>query len=210
MQQAYGDIRKMVLHTQAMVTELENGENTTMELQGEISSNVNTLDRLLVNLQQLTAAYDGADQNTWRIKVENETASVKELRDSITDYMSTQWRRQTEVREREELFRRVHGSANAREADERAEKEGEAYDRMNQEADRLLDSGSNILGSLYEQREMLKSIKRKVLSVTNTLGLTRSLMMVIERRQAGDKLIVYGGMVVTFLLLILFYYYFRM
>ena len=42
-----------------------------------------------------------------------------------------------------------------------------------------------------------------------TLGMSKSLMKVIERRQYVDKIILFGGMFLTLLVLALLYYYVR-
>ena len=46
----------------------------------------------------------------------------------------------------------------------------------------------------------------KALEMANTLGLSNSLMRVIQRRTSGDKVLVYGGMV---LITILLYFVYR-
>jgi hypothetical protein len=48
---------------------------------------------------------------------------------------------------------------------------------------------------------------KKVLDVANTLGLSNSLIRIIERREGMDKLIVYGGMFLTLCLLAWCYSY---
>ena len=67
--------------------------------------------------------------------------------------------------------------------------------------DELAAFGEGVLASLREQRGMLKGAHRRVLDVGATLGLSSTLMRVIERRTAGDRIIVYGGMGVVLLLL---------
>ncbi len=52
--------------------------------------------------------------------------------------------------------------------------------------DDLEAHGANLLGSLSSQRERLKSAHKKVLDVMNTLGVSNSLIRVIERRQTMD------------------------
>ena len=43
--------------------------------------------------------------------------------------------------------------------------------------------------------------------VTHSLGISKSLMGVIERQQEGDKWIVYGGMVFVTTTILLFYWF---
>lgn len=49
----------------------------------------------------------------------------------------------------------------------------------------------------------------KALEISNTLGLSNSLMRVIQRRTTGDRVLVYGGMVVVCVLLYLVFRYTR-
>jgi Golgi SNAP receptor complex protein 2 len=60
----------------------------------------------------------------------------------------------------------------------------------------------SVLGSLRTQRGVLKSAHRKILNVASTLGLSNSVMRIIERRTTADKILVYGGMVLITLLLL--------
>ena len=54
---------------------------------------------------------------------------------------------------------------------------------------------------MREQRAVLKGAHRRVLDVGASLGLSSTLMRVIERRTTGDRIIVYGGMASVLLLL---------
>ena len=60
---------------------------------------------------------------------------------------------------------------------------------------------AQVLEALGQQRSALKGIERKVLDLANTLGVSNSVMRVIERRQLVDKAIVYGGILLTLWLL---------
>lgn len=67
----------------------------------------------------------------------------------------------------------------------------------NRGMDDLLGSGQTILDNLKEQRGTLKSAHKKVLDLMNTLGLSNTVMRLIERRTYQDKFILYGGMIFT-------------
>jgi len=74
--------------------------------------------------------------------------------------------------------------------------------------DDLLGSGHTILDSLRGQRSTLKSAHKKVLDVMNTLGLSNTVMRLIERRTYQDKFILYGGMIFTCIVMFLAVKYF--
>lgn len=116
--------------------------------------------------------------------------------------------------------------------------ESNSLDRSNRAAQNIHEMGSSILSSLGQQNELIKvhtsahclggggggddeqyltplcfafiqSAHRKLLDVGNTLGLSRSVMRMIENRQNLDKMLVYGGMLLTLLFLFALLYYFR-
>lgn len=63
--------------------------------------------------------------------------------------------------------------------------------------DDLLGSGRSVIENLREQRGTLKSAHKKVLDLMNTLGLSNTVMRLIERRTYQDSFILYGGMIFT-------------
>jgi len=70
-------------------------------------------------------------------------------------------------------------------------------ERSNNYMNDLLAQGSVMLGDLRDQREMIKGFRRKLVDIAGVLGMSGTVMRLIERRQAGDKLVLIGGMVVT-------------
>ncbi|GAB5364408.1 hypothetical protein AAMO2058_000967500 [Amorphochlora amoebiformis] len=84
----------------------------------------------------------------------------------------------------------------------------ESLHNSNREADRILETGRATLENLRNQGNILKSAHRKMLDVANTLGLSGSLIKMIERRENVDRFLVYAGMGVSLTVLFLLYYYF--
>mmetsp|Transcript_27547 Transcript_27547/g.89720 ORF Transcript_27547/g.89720 Transcript_27547/m.89720 type:complete len:109 (-) Transcript_27547:128-454(-) len=62
---------------------------------------------------------------------------------------------------------------------------------------------------LFSQREQLKNVHKKVLDVMNTLGVSNSLIRVIEKRQAMDIILLFAGMIGTVFILVMVWIYFR-
>lgn len=77
----------------------------------------------------------------------------------------------------------------------------------NRNIDELLSSGSNIIGSLRDQRGLLTGVKRRMGELANTLGLSSSIMGLIEKRIYSDKIILFGGMLLFTCCILLFMYY---
>jgi golgi SNAP receptor complex member 2 len=69
--------------------------------------------------------------------------------------------------------------------------------------DDLLAHGASVLGALGEQKERLKGAQHKMLDLLNSIGVSASLLRVIDRRQRMDAMLVYGGMLFTVVLLLI-------
>ena len=69
-----------------------------------------------------------------------------------------------------------------------------AMQRSHKAIDELEERGMAMLGSLASQRERLKGVHKKVLDVMNTLGVSNSLIRVIEKRQSQDVVLMLVGM----------------
>lgn len=82
-------------------------------------------------------------------------------------------------------------------------KEQDALNRVGSQLDDFLERGKMVLGDLSEQRELLKSTRKKIYSVANTLGVSNDTIRMVERRAKQDKKIFYGGILV---MLVSFYY----
>jgi len=205
MQDEYSKGRKLQLMTQNMLIQLENGDNTSHQLQGEISSNINNLERIINTLHGMVKDQPPSERDKWQRFVRNLAESGSELRESLEQFMIKNYESQRLIDEREQLFERRNRASATGDAYER--RTSESLDHSLQAADEVLDTGAGILGQLDSQKQILKNVRRKMLDVTHSLGISKSLMGVIERRQTGDKWIVYGGMVFVTTTILLFYWF---
>ena len=80
---------------------------------------------------------------------------------------------------------------------ERALSHQDSLTRSNQYMADMLDQGASILDNLREQRGVMKSAQKKMLDVFNTLGMSNTVIRLIERRAEGDKYILIGGILLT-------------
>ncbi|KIW08700.1 uncharacterized protein PV09_00647 [Verruconis gallopava] len=83
--------------------------------------------------------------------------------------------------------------------EEHAFREQTFFQQASMQMDEFLERGADVLGSLGQQREMLKNTQRKLYSVGNTLGISGDTIRMVERRARQDKWIFWGGVVVFFL-----------
>jgi len=87
-------------------------------------------------------------------------------------------------------------------------KENERLTGFHREMDELISHGSGIMGQLRDQRSTLSGARRKLLEIGNTLGLSNTIMRLIEKRTFQDKLILFGGMFIFLLVILLIWIYF--
>ncbi|KAK9674506.1 hypothetical protein RND81_12G237300 [Saponaria officinalis] len=136
-------------------------------------------------------------------KVEQIAEEADSLKDSLEKYFSRNQRRMLEAKERAELLGRANGESShvLRIFDDEAQAFQSARNssKMLEEA---YSTGVAILGKFSEQRESMKSAHRKLLDVLNTVGLSNSVLRLIERRNRVDTWIKYAGMILTFIVLI--------
>lgn len=74
--------------------------------------------------------------------------------------------------------------------------------------DNLIGHGSSILTNLRDQRMTLKGAHRRILDIANTLGLTNTVMRLIEKRSSQDKIIMVVCMVICCIVMYLVWKYF--
>ena len=72
-----------------------------------------------------------------------------------------------------------------------------AVKRSTRLVDEYLMQGQEMLGTLRDQRGLMKNIRKKMLDISSTLGMSNTVMRLIERRSEGDKYLLFGGMIVT-------------
>jgi len=82
-------------------------------------------------------------------------------------------------------------------------RETRGVDQSSGAVDDLLGHASSVLENLSSQRLTLSASRRKLVAIFDQLGLSNSLLRLIERRELMDRLLVWGGMAAILLLLYL-------
>lgn len=168
-------------------------------LERSVSAAVDELGRRIQGLENLIHREPPSRREVWRGRVERLAQDFYGFRTSVERH----WRRMSQAeRERRiqgELFagRSEGGDASGSSAVDAYLKEAESLERSKRYVDGLKEYGTAVLRQMDEQGDLLKSARRKVWDVANTLGLSNSLMKIIQRRERGDKWLVYGGMALT-------------
>ncbi|CAH0366097.1 unnamed protein product [Pelagomonas calceolata] len=154
----------------------------------ELFTQINTL-------RQLLNAERPERRNLWKVKIDELGHEAQ--------FLSNDLRRVTNFhqhqRERDSLFRRRAGAAPSSAHDDLLEAE-DSYARSGNQVDELMETGRASLDSLRAQRERLKNTHRNALDMINKLGLSDTVMKLINSRNRQDRKIVVGGFVFLFVL----------
>lgn len=62
--------------------------------------------------------------------------------------------------------------------------------------DNILGNANDVLNSMYSQREQLKGIKGKMMNIANQLGMSQTVMRLINKR--SDQVNLYGFYKISF------------
>jgi len=79
---------------------------------------------------------------------------------------------------------------------------------VHRDMDDMLTTGSYVMSNLRDQHSTLKGAHRKILDVANTLGLSNTVLRLIERRAYQDKYVLFGGMILSCVIMWLVWKYF--
>ncbi|KAE8907456.1 hypothetical protein PF010_g18554 [Phytophthora fragariae] len=202
----YPQARKLQFELKMQMSYLDSGRTggrTDAELQAEARANLSTLEQLLWQLDSLAqTSAKPAERDTWAKKLQQLRSETHALGSSLEQHIYSASRRAVEARERESLMSRRNAGFDSGNGAMYAAQESESLQRSSQMVSDLTSLSQSILGDLGEQRNRMKNVRTKLLDIANRLGLSSSLLRVIERRDTVDFWIVIGGMVFT---LVFFY-----
>ncbi|KAL4190365.1 hypothetical protein AMTRI_Chr07g75340 [Amborella trichopoda] len=208
----YQSSRRLLMRTRDGIEKLERLETTSTsldssELSYSLKRDISQIQGLCAEMDRLWRSVAAKGQrDLWRRKVEQVAEEVESLKDSLNKYMQRNHRRTMEAKERAALLERANGD-NARVLqifDEEAQAMQSARN-SSMMLDDAYTSGVSILSKYAEQRDRLKRAHRKALDVLNTVGLSNSVLKLIERRHRVDKWIAYAGMIVTLIVVVAFW-----
>ena len=198
----HANARKLVLTVNEQLQALESGQDTSVGLQSLISQNLNALAREVQELEGLLAAVAPGSRGLWRKKITQLTDESASLRHALGKYASSRSAQQRELEEREAVLAGGRGGGeHAIDINGFAAHESRRLHESDSAIDGLTGNATAVLDQLGQQRGALKGVHKRVLDLATTLGVSNSVMKMIERRQFLDKLLVYGGMLAVLALL---------
>ncbi|XP_052698310.1 Golgi SNAP receptor complex member 2-like isoform X1 [Crassostrea angulata] len=200
-QEVQGDLGKLAKNTDKDGIHLF--EN---EIQAKIDIIVSNCERLtiLVNKEQPTRRASA------KLRVDQLKYDCQHIQAGLRQLQQKRYMLEKQEQDREELMSRTF-AANDQDTAIQIDHAVQHHDRMafsNREVDNMILSGHSVLENLKSQRLTLKGAQRKILDLANTLGLSNTVMRLIERRTYQDKFILYGGMIVTLIIMFLLWKYF--
>ncbi|PWA91161.1 membrin 12 [Artemisia annua] len=202
----YQTSRHILLKTKQDLSLLESSNDSSPDLSTSIRTNLSHVQTLCKDMDSLYRSVASKPQrDLWKRKVEQIAEEADSQREGLDRYFQRRQKRMQEAQERAELLNRANGESShvMRIFDEEAQAMQSARNssRMLEEA---TATGTAILAKYSEQRDRLKGAQRKALDVLNTLGLSNTILRVIERRNRVDQRIKYAGMILTFIIVVAF------
>lgn len=210
METLYHQTSKVVLELQ---NHLQRLERASMVDENEIEAQIQTmLDEIANNCDRLDLMVNKeppSRRTTAKIRVDQLKYDCQHLQAALRNVQHRRFQKEEEVRERDLLMSK---NFTANEPDtsimiDAALQQNQRLNTAGRNIDDMINTGSNILSNLREQGGTLKGVQRKVLDMMNTLGLSNTVLRLIERRSSQDKIILFGGMIVTCIIMFLVWKY---
>ncbi|NXG46206.1 GOSR2 protein, partial [Psilopogon haemacephalus] len=195
---------------QAYMGHLETADKDSVHLvENEIQARIDNIFSSLERLELLCSKEPPSKRQSAKLRVDQLKYDVQHLQTALSNFQHRRQAREEQERQRQELLARTftaNDSATSIPIDESLQF-SEALQSAHRGVDELLGSGSSILQGLRDQRVTLKGTQKKLLDVANMLGLSNTVMRLIEKRALQDKYLMAGGMLLTCLLMLLIVQY---
>jgi len=205
---------------------IDSTENSLLlRLESSIGSDFDQiLDLISNNLQQINQNIDSLNLKASKVALnrrQTERQKVDQLKFRLqtikTSLNSIERRHKQDLERRKErenlLSRRYTANDNqvelevnsqAREA-VHSNKLGQAHNDI----DQIIAQGQSVFENLKSDSMMFKRAKTKMLSIVNTLGLSNTLMRLIDKRGVQDKYLLYGMMIFSVVVMYSFWVYWK-
>lgn len=186
-----------------------NGGGSEIAAQQRISCMSSQFNRLVVDVRSAVQDLPERQQTIWNQRAANLEDDVSSLQGSIDKQLGQFFKVRSEQENRKALGLDGPKKAGAGGPDDETKalcNEQRALKESSDMLDDLLGQGSRVVDQLVGQNKTLKGARKKVLDVAHSLGVSKSLVDVINRRTSGDKFLVYGGMMLTLFVLLSLWY----
>ncbi|KAM6450056.1 Golgi SNAP receptor complex member 2 isoform 1-T1 [Liasis olivaceus] len=199
-------LRKQIHEVQSYMGRLETSDKESVHLvENEIQARI---DRIFSNLDRLEIFCNKEPPNkrqNAKLRVDQLKYDIQHLQTGLRNFQHRRYAREQQERQREELLARTfttNDSDTTIPIDETLQF-NESLQNAHRGMDDLIGSGTSILQGLRDQRVTLKGTHKKIMDVANMLGLSNTVMRLIEKRAFQDKYFMIGGMLVTCIIMFL-------
>jgi Golgi SNAP receptor complex protein 2 len=194
--------RDLVATLEFQLQQLEEGGDADLESGATpigLTENLNLLLQDVSTLERMLE--EGGEREILRKRAVLLAADAQALRHSVERFLKNNYAFRKEKNERSLLFGGAASRAESVAVDSFL-RERTSLTSSHAMLDEVSAAAENVMGALQGQRTTLKVAHKRVLDIASSLGVSNSLMKIIERRTVGDKVLVYGGSAFISLLLL--------
>ncbi|KAM7137491.1 Golgi SNAP receptor complex member 2 isoform 3-T3 [Macrochelys suwanniensis] len=179
---------------------LETSDKQSVHLvENEIQARIDRIFSNLERLEILSSKEPANKRQNAKLRVDQLKYDVQHLQSALRNFQHRRYNREQQEKQREELMAR---SFTANDSDttipiDETLQFNESLQNAHRGMDDLIGSGTSILHGLRDQRMTLKGTHKKILDVANMLGLSNTVMRLIEKRAFQDKYFMIGGMLLS-------------
>lgn len=170
-------------------------------IEGNISQGIEEIYTNCRRLEEYVFKEPAQRKQSSKLKVDQIMYDVRHIESSYKNYLHKKRNKLEEERRREELmsmkFTTNADSNDTKIAIDYALQHNDALQNADRNIGQMLYTGSSALDQMKNQRLSLKGVRKRMLDIGNSLGLSNTVMRMIDKRGTQDKWIVYGGMILT-------------
>ncbi|XP_010908620.1 membrin-11 [Elaeis guineensis] len=217
----YQSARRLLLRTRDALDRLERldssfpssssaiaaGVSDSPELALSIKRDITQIHTLCADMDRLWRSIAAKSQrDLWKRKVEQVVEEANSFKESLDRHSLRHQKRILEAKERAELLERANGeSAHILKIFDEEAQAMQSARNSSMMLEEAYATGVAVLSKYAEQRDRLKRAQRKALDILNTVGLSNSVLKLIERRHRVDKWVAYAGMIITVVVVFAFW-----
>lgn len=205
----YKNARRVLLTLHSQLEVLESGADQSVFMQGKIATNINALSRVVAQLPTYAKAMPVDKRELWTVKCRQLAEDEKHVRAAMERFLLLAHAARSAASSSSSSAISAAAMEHRDARLQRLAQDGQSLTQSQRVANEIREVGVAILERLRDQNKTLKRARRQMWNIAHTLGLSRTLLRIIERRQWQDQILVYGGMLITLLLLALLVYLFR-
>uniref|UniRef100_G1QYF2 Golgi SNAP receptor complex member 2 n=1 Tax=Nomascus leucogenys TaxID=61853 RepID=G1QYF2_NOMLE len=180
---------------QSRMGRLETADKQSVHIvENEIQASIDQIFSRLERLEILSSKEPPNKRQNAKLRVDQLKYDVQHLQTALRNFQHRRHAREQQERQREELLSRTfttNDSDTTIPMDESLQFNSSLQKVHNGMDDLILD-GHNILDGLRTQRLTLKGTQKKILDIANMLGLSNTVMRLIEKRAFQDKYFMIG------------------